>query len=221
MSCVFLCSSSSSRNRGWWCDRKKNNKKKNRRPFPHYSFVVASAPLCSPWVWLPLPFAPSGLFSILENRPDFLREKTTLPGKKNREDGGRRRGTVPGPRRRKKQHKNKIVSHRKLFTCFVFFTLTLCLVFPEKKCTFLFMTKDLSVDSNKTKCFIFGVLADNRLDNMLSFTFSFQNCREGRNTGRGPFKRKPVVLYLKVNALFKWNSFLLVKIRNYCVDLKM
>lgn len=101
-----------------------------------------------------------------------------------------------------------------------FFTLTLCLFFYDTHQS-RWKEKDLSVDSNKTKCFIFGVLADNRLDNMLSFTFSFQNCREGRNTGRGPFKRKPVVLYLKVNALFKWNSFLLVKIRNYCVDLKM
>lgn len=111
-------------------------KKKNRRPFPHYSFVVASAPLCSPWVWLPLPFAPSGLFSILENMPDFLREKTTLPGKKNREDGGRRRGTAPGPRRRKKQHKKKLCHTESCLLVVVFFTLTLCLVFPEKKCTF-------------------------------------------------------------------------------------
>lgn len=139
MSCVFLCSS---RNRGWWCDRKKNKKnKKNRRPFPHYSFVVASAPLCSPWVWLPLPFAPSGLFSILENRPDFLREKTTLPGKKTqgrrREASGHGSGaTAP----QKKQHKDKIVSHRKLFTCCCFFYFNFVPCFSRKKVHFSFMT---------------------------------------------------------------------------------
>lgn len=80
---------------GWVCDRKKK-----RRPFPHYTFVVAASvplrsalPGCGSHYHLP----PSGLFSILENRPDFLREKTTLPGKKNTgKTKGRRRATAPG-----------------------------------------------------------------------------------------------------------------------------